>query len=266
MVDDDVSMVLSTLKRLRVLDIPFATIKAENAGDQEKPWVCLGLQIFRCQIVGVPFLTEKQEQRVLEICRREIEAGEGEAQRRTDEEEGLMALSNKRVSTIYKVMTQLSKLTSLKYLSLSPDLKIGKELFVSRFDSGTPLGEKIVYKSPRDGKTYIRYDDVLPDTLHLRLDHGLSQLASLTHLQYLGFESMDHRMDTAEIEWIAKAFPRLRGMRGLLMDGFVGMEPNPKNEALLELMRTLRPDVVQLQSFGGYEITGGSSEMGTRRR
>ena len=42
-------------------------------------------------------------------------------------------------------------------------------------------------------------------------------------------------------------------MRGLVTKGHVGMEPNLKNDALVALMRRLRPDVAQRQSFGGYE-------------
>ncbi|KAF9125740.1 hypothetical protein BGW39_007190 [Mortierella sp. 14UC] len=265
-VGDDVSIVLLTLTRLRVLDIPYATIKAENVGDPEKPWVCMGLEGFRCQIVGVPFLTEDQERRMMEIRQRETEATEGEAQFRTDEEEDLIALSERCISTTYKVMTQLSKLTSLKYLSLSPDLKIGKDLFVTQIGSGSAVGAKLVYKSPRDGKTYIRYDDVLPDTLHLRLDSGLDQLASLTELKYLGFESMDHRMRVAEVEWMARSWPRLREVRGLVTDGYLGVEPDPEKDALREVMRGMRPDVVLGQSFDGYGVMEGFSATYTRRR
>ncbi|KAG0373330.1 hypothetical protein BGX24_011847, partial [Mortierella sp. AD032] len=255
-VDDHVSRVLSTLSRLRVLDIPFGNIKAETM--LEKTWVCLGLEMFRCQIVAVPFLNEEQGKRVHEIHEREAaikNSGQQQHQFRSDEEEELMELSERCVSTRRSILTQFSELTSLKYLSLSQDLKIGKEIFdnhySSGFYSGSSAATKLIYKSSRDGRTYIRYDDVLPDTLHLRLDSGLDQFASLTQLKYLGFESMDHRMGVEEVEWIAENLTRLKEVRGLAMDAYLGMEPDPENDKLVEVMRRLRPKVVLGQSFGG---------------
>ncbi|KAH7031714.1 hypothetical protein BKA57DRAFT_541069 [Linnemannia elongata] len=76
-------------------------------------------------------------------------------------------------------------------------------------------------------------------------------LASLTKLEYLSFESMDHRMGTADIEWFASHLPRLKEMRGLVMENHVGMEPDPENDALVALIRRLRPDVAQRETFSG---------------
>ncbi|KAF9323367.1 hypothetical protein BGZ91_003623, partial [Linnemannia elongata] len=220
-------------------------IKAENI--LETPWVCLDLETFRCQIAEVPFLTDEEEQQVQEICRRETQATSSALEYiRTDEEDALIALSERCVHTREGIMAQLSKLTSLKFLSLSPDFKTGIDLFGSHFNP------KRVYKSERDGRSYIRYDDVMPDTLYFRLNNGLHQLASLTKLEYLSFESMDHRMETVDIEWFASHFPRLREMRGLVTEAYVGMEPDPKNDALVALIRKLRPDVVQNQSLSRY--------------
>ncbi|KAF9550913.1 hypothetical protein EC957_011460 [Mortierella hygrophila] len=244
-IDDSVSSLLSSLSRLRVLDIPYESIKAETM--LESPWVCLDLEEFWCQIAEVPFLTDEEEQQVQEICQREAGAiGPDQEYIRTDEEDEVMELSEICVSTRKSIFTQLSKLTSLKFLSLSPDFRIGDHLF----DHG--LVASHVYKSEGDGRSYIRYDDVLSDTLYFRLDNGLDQLASLTKLEYLSFESMDHRMEITDIEWFASHLPRLREMRGLVTENHVGMEPDPKNDALIALIRRLRPDVVQKQTFGGY--------------
>jgi hypothetical protein len=244
--NDNVSELLSSLSKLRILDIPHGMVTADNV--LEKPWVCLDLEEFRCHIVRIPFLTKEQKDRIQEMQRRENQTDDSQPLPycRTDEEDQLMELSDRCVSTTRAIMVQLSKLTSLKHLSLCPDLKFHNEVFESR------LGATLVYKSERDGRSYIRYNDVLPDTLHLRLDSGLRQLAALTKLEYLGFESMDHQMDTAEIEWIAKQFPRLKEMRGLATGNYIGIEPDPKIDALVALMRRLRPNVVQGQSFGGY--------------
>ncbi|KAG0366930.1 hypothetical protein BGX24_003470 [Mortierella sp. AD032] len=230
--DDIASVLLSSLPRLRVMDVPYEVIQAQNI--LEKPWVCLDLEELSCRLVGVPYLTQEQEECVQRIHQRDA------AQKpRTDEEERLMEFSETCNSTRRSIMARLSKMTSLKSLSLSPDLKIRNELFELR------TGATLVYKSERDGRNYIRYNDILPDTLHLRLGSGLEQLASLKQLEYLGFESMDHRMNTAEIEWMAQQFPKLKEMRGLSTEGYIGMEPDPKNDALVALMRGLRPDVTQ---------------------
>ncbi|KAG0292510.1 hypothetical protein BGZ96_004045 [Linnemannia gamsii] len=238
-IDDCASLLLSSLSRLRVLELPHETIKAENV--LERPWVCFGLEEFSCQIVDVPFLTKEEELQVQKICQREVAIDISDRYHvRTDKEDELMERSERCVSTRKQIMAQLSKLTSLKYLSLSPDLKIGNGLFVHRF------GATRCYTSERDGRVYIRYDDVLPDTLSLRLDIGLAHLASLKKLEYLGFESMDHCMETAEVQWMARELPRLKEIRGLVTGGHVGMEPDPKNDALVALMRTLRPANYQI--------------------
>lgn len=230
---DCVSVLLTTLPRLRVLEIPHREVKAENVLKQ--PWVCLDLEEFWCQIVEVPYLTAEEEQKVQEICWREDErAKESEQQHtRTDKEDELMELHESCISTRKRIMAHLAKLTSLKYLFFGPDFKT-RDLFYSR------QGLKYVYKSPRDGRTYIRYDDVLPDTLHLRLDTGLDQLASLKKLEFFSFESIDHRLDTAEIEWMARKFPRLKEMHGLVTQNDIGVEPDPKIDALIALLRRLR--------------------------
>ncbi|KAF9125741.1 hypothetical protein BGW39_007191 [Mortierella sp. 14UC] len=243
--NDSVSELLSSISRLRIVDIPYELVTAQNI--LEKPWVCLDLEELSLQIVQLPYLTKEQEERVQRIYRREIQIdGCLQPDSGTYEDVQLIDLSERCISTRRAVMAQLSKLTSLKYLSLSPDHKVHNELFEYR------LGATLVYKSERDGRSYIRYNDVLPDTLHLRLDSGLEQLASLTQLEYLSFESIDHQMGTAEVEWMAKQFPRLKEMRGLATENYVGMEPDPKNDALVALMRRLRPNVRQGQSFGGY--------------
>ncbi|KAF9898945.1 hypothetical protein EC991_009920 [Linnemannia zychae] len=243
--NNSISELLSSLSRLRVMAIPYQMISGEHI--LENPWVCLDLEEFSCQIAGLPFLTKEQKEIVQEIHHRENQIdGRIQPGDRNHEEIQLMNLSKRCISTRKAIMTQLSKLTSLKYLSLSSDVKNQDELFEQRF------GATLVYKSERDGRSYIQYNDVLPDTPHLRLDSGLEELASLTQLEYLGFESMDHQMDTAEIEWVAKHFPRLKEMRGLVTENYVGIEPDAKNDTLLALIRKLRPDVVQGQSFERY--------------
>ncbi|KAG0073138.1 hypothetical protein BGZ90_011672 [Linnemannia elongata] len=152
-----------------------------------------------------------------------------------DEEDELMELHESCISTRKQIIAQLAKLTSLKYLSLGSDFKTGGDIFENRLDL------KHVYKCPRNGGTSVQYDDILPDTFHLSLDTDLDQL-------------VNHHLDTAEIEWKAREFPRLKEMRGLVTQSYIEVEPNPKVDALIALLRRLRSDVAQRQRFGGYRI------------
>ncbi|KAH7052792.1 hypothetical protein BKA57DRAFT_502937 [Linnemannia elongata] len=246
-VHDRVSILLTSCTRLRVLDLQYETIDARRIAD--KPWVCLDLEMFRCGFVGLPYMHKRNEQEVRNIQERDEEArrkGLPEPEK-TPVEVGLLDAAEEAKSMRKSVLQQISVLTSLKHLTLSRDLKIGRGLFSRRKTS------LAVYRSERDGRMYFRYNDVLPDTLHLRLDTGLEQLASLNKLELLGFESMDHRMGEAEIEWIARTFPGLKEIRGLAVHTQVGAERDPKMDALRELMQSLRPDIVHGASFTGYE-------------
>lgn len=68
-VPDTASLLLSFLPRLRVLDLPRENIKTNKT--LERPWVCLDIEEFCCQIVVVPYLTEEEERQVQEIRQRE---------------------------------------------------------------------------------------------------------------------------------------------------------------------------------------------------
>ncbi|KAF8948662.1 hypothetical protein BGZ47_003308 [Haplosporangium gracile] len=246
-VHDRVSILLTSCTRLRILDLQYETIDARRIAD--KPWVCLDLEMFRCGFIGLSYMHKHNEQEVRNIQERDEEARRKGLPKpeKTPVEIGLLDKAEEAKSMRRTVLQQISVLTSLKHLTLSRDLKIGRGLF-SRCKTSLA-----VYRSERDGRMYFRYKDVLPDTLHLRLDTGLEQLASLKKLELLGFESMDHRMGEAEIEWIAKTFPALKEIRGLAIHTQVGAERDPKMDALRELMQSLRPDIVHGASFTGYE-------------
>ncbi|KAF9912263.1 hypothetical protein EC991_000154 [Linnemannia zychae] len=246
-IHDRVSILLTSCTRLRVLDLQYETIDARCVA--EKPWVCLDLEMFRCGFVGLPYLSDREEQLVKDILQREEDARRNELPEvaRTATETELLDKAEEGKLMRKSVLQQVSLLTSLKHLTLSRDLKVGRGLFSRRKTSLS------VYTSDRDGKMYFRYNDVLPDTLHLRLDTGLKQLASLVKLELFGFESIDHRMGSAEIEWIAKTFPTLKEVRGLAVHTQVGAERDLSMDALRELMQSLRPDIVHSSSFTGYE-------------
>ncbi|KAF9154758.1 hypothetical protein BG015_012083 [Linnemannia schmuckeri] len=249
---DTVSPLLTKCAKLRVVDIRYELVDAKKV--KEKKWVCLGLEELRCQFVGVPYLSEKEQVVVDRMLTREQKENEKENESsrqlslsqgpatRSKEEEEFYDRTRQATEIRRQVLSQLSKLTHLKHLTLSPDLKIT--------DFSNADMYSLIYRSKKDSQHYINYGDVQPDTLHLRRDCGLNQLATLTELEYLAFESMDPRMQTQDVEWIARHFRKLKEMRGLAVDTHVGMEDDPEKGVLRELMQRLRPDILHTESPG----------------
>ncbi|KAK3834158.1 MAG: hypothetical protein JOS17DRAFT_738263 [Linnemannia elongata] len=250
---DTVSPLLVSCSRLRVLDMRYELVDAKKV--REKKWVCLKLEELRCQFVGIPYLSKKEQQVLDRMLASEQKEQEKESHlqnqqqtsskgpvTRTKEEEELYDRTQQATSIRRQVLGQFSKLTHLNHLTLSPDLKITD---FSNADMYT-----LIYRSPRDGQHYINYGDILPDTLHLRLDCGLNQLATLTELEYLAFESMDPKLRVQDVEWIAERLIKLKEMRGLAVDTHVGMEDDVEKGALRELLQRLRPDILHTESPG----------------
>ncbi|KAG0296891.1 hypothetical protein BGZ96_008246 [Linnemannia gamsii] len=253
---DTVSPLLTSCSKLRVVDIRYELADAKKV--KEKPWVCLGMEELRCQFVGVPYLTEKEQatmNRMLAREKKEIEKESKDNKQqpstssqstaiavRSTEEEELYERTGQATEIRRQVLGQLSQLTRLKHLTLSPDLKI------TDFTNADMYA--LIYRSKKDGQHYINYGDIRPDTLHLRLDCGLDQLATLTDLEYLAFESMDPQMRAEDVEWIAKHLGKVKEMRGLALDTHVGMEDDPEREAQRGLLQSLRPDILHTESLG----------------
>jgi hypothetical protein len=255
---DTVSPLLTSCSKLKVVDIQYELVDAKKV--KEKPWVCLGLEKLRCQFVGVPYLTEKEQVTMDRMLAREKMEKEQESEdnqhrpsiplqrtiptARSKEEEELHERTRQATEIRRQVLGQFSKLTRLKHLTLSPDLKI------TDFSNADMYA--LIYRSKKDGQHYINYGDVRPDTLHLRLDCGLDQLATLTDLEYLAMESMDPQMRAEDVEWIAKHLGKLKEMRGLALDTHVGMEDDPEKDALRGLLQSLRPDILHTESLGRH--------------
>ncbi|KAG0219029.1 hypothetical protein BGX33_005071 [Mortierella sp. NVP41] len=251
-IHDRVSILLTSCTKLKILDLQYETIDANRVADA--PWVCLDLEFFRCGFVGLPYLSASDEAELGRIQKQEEDArrkGLEPELTRTALETQLLLAAEQGKAMRKGVLRQISLLTSLKHLTLNRDLKVGRGLF-SRYKTSLT-----VYRSEKDGRRYFQYKDVMPDTLHLRLDTGLECLASLTKLELFGFESMDHRMGPAEIEWIARTFPKLKEVRGLAIDTHVGAERDPEMDALRKLMQSLRPDIIPmtLSGHGHQSIT-----------
>ncbi|KAG0219027.1 hypothetical protein BGX33_005069 [Mortierella sp. NVP41] len=217
---DKVSVLLTGLPRLRVLEMPLHVIDAKEV--RYEPWVYLGLEEFRCQIAGMFHWSPADVERLTTYAEQKAaSSGDPSVQHLSRKKKlgwFLEGDSPKR-SARKAVLLQPSRLTSLKHLSFSP------------------------------GPSQSSFGGVQRDTLHFRLDSSLRHLESLTELEYLGFELLDHRMGTAEIEWIAKTFSKLREMRGLVVESGAGVEFNPETGALHKLMQALRPDTVHRESM-----------------
>ncbi|KAF9130135.1 hypothetical protein BGW39_003417 [Mortierella sp. 14UC] len=247
---DNVSSLLTACSKLKEVDILYEYVDTKKV--VEKPWVCLGLEKLRCQFVGVPYLTKKEQASMDQMLARELKETSNNSLPLADTtavtttttrsafEEELCERTKRAQEVRRQVLTQLSKLPRLKHLTLSPDLKI------TDFSNADMYA--LIYRSKKDGLHYINYKDTRPDTLHLRLDCGLEQLATLTELEFLAFESMDPMMRREDIEWFARHFPKLKEMRGLALDTHVGVEEDQDKSALRELLQALRSDILHTES------------------
>ncbi|KAF9924275.1 hypothetical protein FBU30_005719 [Linnemannia zychae] len=94
------------------------------------------------------------------------------------------------VSQEIKIYTALARLTALRVLD---------------------IGYRAIQLSP------FKFQHI-KGTLQLKLESGLGLLGALAQLEEFGFEGVDHRMEEAEIEWMAQAWPRLKVMYGLEAD------------------------------------------------
>ncbi|KAG0290849.1 hypothetical protein BGZ96_005715 [Linnemannia gamsii] len=66
-----------------------------------------------------------------------------------------------------------------------------------------------------DGRVYYNHFGPTPNTLPLSLESGLDQLRMLKKLKVIGFEGVDHRINTEELAWMAEYWPQLQVMHGL---------------------------------------------------
>ncbi|KAF9912262.1 hypothetical protein EC991_000153 [Linnemannia zychae] len=249
-INDNVSPLLTACSKLRVVDILYEYVDAKKVA--EKPWVCVGLEELRCQFVGVPYLEKKEQATVDKMLAREKEMNSNSSPHadttavtttitRSTLEEELFERTKQAQEIRRQVLAQLSKLPGLKRLTLSPDLKI------TDFSNADMYA--LLYRSKKDDLHYLNYRDTRPDCLYLRLDCGLDQLATMTELEFLAFESMDPMMQKEDIEWLAKHFPKLKEMRGMALDTHVGIEEDLERSALRELLQALRPDILHTESF-----------------
>ncbi|KAF9316081.1 hypothetical protein BGZ91_005630 [Linnemannia elongata] len=187
-------------------------------------WVCVGLEVFRCQIVGLKRLNECGHS-VLSYITESGLAGEecSNEERRVLEEVRACKYLHEAV------YDQLSRLTKLRVLDLGYEYRRSTH-YRKRYTVG--------------GNEYRVYGLVIRDTLQLSLTSGLDRLSTLKNLQVFGFEGVDHEMDLPELEWIAEHWPNLRVMRGLQKDDrHAYLKPDKMQRLLRKAMQSLRPDI-----------------------
>ncbi|KAG0379354.1 hypothetical protein BGX24_000770 [Mortierella sp. AD032] len=94
-----------------------------------------------------------------------------------------------------------------------------------------------------DRVLYVEYVGPTFDTLEMLLESGLDRLEALRDLEMIGFECINHQIGRAELDWMAKSWPKLRLMYGLDKERLYEIEYDKHRAALRRYFKRLRPDV-----------------------
>ncbi|KAG0262111.1 hypothetical protein BG011_000308 [Mortierella polycephala] len=237
--DGIVSKLLTSCPNLKLFDGVRYQLEVLEVMTTNLPWVCRGLETLRCQIVGVSRLTVENEMLYKSVVAR------GYANEHTIPELRVIvqAMTNKHEHCV--IYQRLAMLTQLKCLDLGYEYRD-----VLAFENGAES-----YISERDGKEYLVFNPPFQDTLMLSLETGLDILGSLTELEVFGFEGLDHRIGHNELDWMAKAWPKLKVMHGLHEDRCIrGLEYDYNKAELREYFQTLRPDVKHDSILNHYDL------------
>ncbi|KAK3841574.1 MAG: hypothetical protein J3R72DRAFT_445134 [Linnemannia gamsii] len=186
------NILLTHCRHLRVFEGTNHTIDINTLLD-EKPWACSSrLEVLRCQFFGFRQLLPLQ-QSLLESALNYPHLVKQDLTNLFRDYERCKVLHQLFFST-------LARLCNLRILDLGPPY------------------EDLSYESPNQDNYYnpsAHYVHVVPDSPSLTLLYGLDQLATLTKLEVLNFEAVDHRMKEVDITWIATHFKSLRHVHGL---------------------------------------------------
>ncbi|KAF9292985.1 hypothetical protein BGZ74_011895 [Mortierella antarctica] len=228
--DHDVANdLLVTSSRLRVFDSIRHYIRVDEMLRQ--PWACMGLEWLSCRIVGMDRLDDEEQPQVDRVMAPGYTAD-------LSAEEGAAVEKFQRCQAQHHgVYDRLACLTKLKHLDLG-------------YENRYPWQYKGGNTYEVDGKEYVLYDtEPTFDTLELSLASGLDRLDALKSLEMIGFERINHRIGRAELEWMAKNWPRLKLMYGLDKERLYYIEPSQERGALREYFQQLRPDVIHDSLF-----------------
>ncbi|KAF9123123.1 hypothetical protein BGW39_009249 [Mortierella sp. 14UC] len=195
----------------------------------ERPWVCRNLESLRCQIVGFNRLMREEETILTEIGF-EVEA-DGDKARRLEE----VAEKHKHCQQQHQaVYDRLASMTLLRTLHL------GYKYIRYRREPLDPSTRFTV-----GGRLYYQGNGPIPDTMELSIRSGLDRLSSLTHLEVLDFEGVDHRVNELELEWMACHLPSLQVVGGLQEHIVVQGFEDPRVEELKQYLSRLNPRIRQ---------------------
>ncbi|KAG0209243.1 hypothetical protein BGX33_005756 [Mortierella sp. NVP41] len=191
-------------------------------------WVCKGLEVLRCQIVGVHRLSEEEE-----IDYRQALLFLRVKKRSLSQEERLAMEKHERLRFQQQlVYERLSEMANLKVLDLGKEYRHADD-----FRGAMTVRNGVNEYSASTGP--------IPNTLELSMVSGLGQLSTLKKLEVFGFEGVDHRIEERELRWMASSWPRLKVMRGLHSVKLTRVKSRPDDETtyLRRYMQKLRPRV-----------------------
>ncbi|KAI9238445.1 MAG: hypothetical protein BYD32DRAFT_413760 [Podila humilis] len=218
---------------LRVLDSIRNILRVDDVLRQ--PWACMGLEWLCCWIVGIERLTVSEQALVDRVL------VPGYTGALTADETVAVEKFHRCSTQQHGVYDRLAGLVKLKHLDLG-------------FENRNPMTQDNGERYEVDGEEYVRYAGPTFDTLELSLASGLDRLGALKDLEMIGFECVNHRIRKRELEWMAKAWPKLKSMYGLDKERLPMIEPDQERAALREYFRLLRPDVNHDSSFENIDI------------
>ncbi|KAG0366666.1 hypothetical protein BGX24_003589 [Mortierella sp. AD032] len=232
------TLFLKSCPNLRVIDGIKLQIDVGADTKAVEGWICPQLRTLRCQIVGLPQLTEQERIALDTLSMDSLSLSSSPDQKGVGEHvaavAGAAVIRDKaltRQQLHHQIYDQLAQFTALRRLVLGFEFRNFYRL--------------VQYSQAAGGRERVwNYDDPVPGTLELSLASGLDRLSTLSHLEEFGFEGCDHRIGTLEIEWMAVNWPKLRVLRGISEDSSSGRTFNARKKMLREHMRTLRPDIL----------------------
>ncbi|KAG0258132.1 hypothetical protein BGZ95_005047, partial [Linnemannia exigua] len=223
---DPTNQFLVTHPHLREFDSIENFIKVDEM--LREPWACMGLERLTCQIVGVDRLNKEEEAVVARVM------APGYLGELTEEETSAVEKFHRCRAQHHGVYDRLASLTRLKHLNLGYENRHPR----GYMDADRYTGE--------DGVEYSEYPGPIFDTLEMSLESGLGRLAALKDMEMIGFECINHRIGKAELDWMAKSWPKLRLMYGLDKERLRHIEHDKNRAALKKYFKRLRPDVTAM--------------------
>ncbi|KAK3827100.1 MAG: hypothetical protein JOS17DRAFT_748921 [Linnemannia elongata] len=221
--------ILESCRHLRVFEAIASRIEADHL--LERPWVCEDLEVFRCQIIGFSRL-DSDEKLVYNESVQVLETKERKLI--SKEQQRIIDKHLRHQEQHRRVYKRLASLTKLTFLGLGHDI-----IPASRRNR-----QAIKYRRySHDTCKYTVEPNPIMGAIELSLPSGLARLGTLKNLRVFEFGAPNHEINEPELEWMAKAWPRLSGMFGLHYGPTAAPLENSPIWKLRKRIETLRPDV-----------------------